>query len=205
MVTKSLYHPGRIYPIGKPQPFVEEDLLFMRRLPSGEGDIPLGRRRIKRIPGRTLRRFTTGRTFREWGKTRIMGKLNLLPSRHIPDGVVVHDSIINAPQLPQAFPELAGFDDIAEGKMSPTRTNTTRRNIWGSLENLITQTGEWFTSVKRAEYEGRIAAARAEIARQQARREIIVKERDVIRNLPIFIIGAGIGLGIIYLIKSKKR
>ncbi|MBT9165016.1 MAG: hypothetical protein DDT23_01027 [candidate division WS2 bacterium] len=204
-VRRDLFYQGEIYPTKKPRPFLKEDLLFMRRLPSGDGGIPLGRRK-KRITGEGMRRFTTGRTFREWGKTKIMGKLNLLPSAHIPSGrIMTHGNTVDVPQPPRVFPEFSGFGDIAEGRVNPVGVTPARRNIWGSLENAITQTGEWFTTVKRSEYESRIAVAKAEVAREQARKASILRDNRVLQSLPIIIMAAGIGLGAIYLIKNKRR
>ncbi|MBT9174595.1 MAG: hypothetical protein DDT22_00255 [candidate division WS2 bacterium] len=201
---RDLFYQGEIYPTKKPQPFLKEDLLFMRRLPSGDGGIPLGRRK-KRITGEGMRRFTTGKTFRQWGKTKIMGKLNLLPSAHIPSGAMIHANTVGVPQPPRVFPELSGFGDIAEGRVNPVGVTPARRNIWGSLENLITQSGEWFTTVKRSEYESRIAVAKAEVAREQARKALILRENRILQNFPIIIMATGIGLGAIYLIKGKGR
>lgn len=110
-------------------------------------------------------RFNTSVALRKQGKEKIMRKLAMLPSSHIPGAGVMPKLLRDIIQPPQNFVELTGFNDepVNSTFVGPVQPNVSR-GFWGELSNAITQAGQFISSTEIAKYQAKTAEAQAKTA-----------------------------------------
>ncbi len=202
---------GEMYPVQKARPFINEELEGRvnptTMIWSEEWSRP---RRIKKLEGTTLKRFSGGKSLRLQGKERILGRLNLMSSEHIP-GYSRNRAFSKTPQLPVYFPELSGFGDEPVGtNISASTSENVSRGIWGELQNTITKGIDYLMEIQKTKYTTKAAIeatkmAQAQASAAQAQYMTILQkptEFDFKKYLPIIALAGG-GL-ILFTILSKK-
>lgn len=141
----------------------------------------------------TLNRFRTPKTLRELGKERNLYRLAIFPDYHtkeIPE--YSGRSEFEVPQLPLAYPELAGFDEAPVGSTNSTQNSNSSdatRNIWGFL---MTGLGFW-TGLEQAKYQAQITEAQAKLLEAQAAQKASVTTASLVSNLPLLLLLGGVG------------
>jgi len=213
--SKNLIIPGRIYKNVGLTPSVRETIMTKPRVAKYAYSKPFKsevyweiRKKIMPWNNSEYKRFSTGKYLKSQDKLKIFKRLNLLPGFRSPGTIQIPDRFLNIYQPPRKFPELAGFGEIGINEMNATNEKSptaVSRGIWGSLNNLITQAGEMYTTVKKTKYEAQIEAAkeRTALIRERIGKSKIstIAKGNV---LPIAII-AGIGIAAIALAGAKKR
>ena len=224
-----LYIPGDILQEGEdePTPSVEDyellgDRKVIRRVrykgaPLTDMVAASGRRlKLGRpIQGTTMKRFSGGTSLRQQGKARIMGRLRMIPSGHIP-GETTFPMWMgwgNLPQQPMRFPELAGFGDDAEsrgafqipiGAANPTGGAPVATGFWGNLVSGLTQAGTAIIGVQTARTQASITASQASIAASRAAAQQASASGMIWKYLPL-ILAVGGGTLILYMVVQKRK
>ena len=209
--TADIYLPGDVDPEIKARPFSKEYYfrgkgVRYKGAPLRGGAVEAGRKlKLGRpIPGSTMQRFTGGTSLRQQGKARIMGRLQMIPSGHIPGWGPFPGGLRTLPQQPQFFPELAGFGQAPVGAANATGTTPVTRGFWGDLTSILTQAGTVILGTQTAKTQAQIAASQASIAASQAAAQQATVSGMVWKYLPL-ILAVGGGTVILYLMIQQRK
>lgn len=114
-----------------------------------------------------LVRFSTGGTLRKASKEAILEKLGMTSSER--DMEVVPEGIRSIRQLPQDFPELAGFGAAPVGSVNPVGASgaVSTDSVGGFLSNILTTLTGGYVAVKTSKEQAEIAKAQSEITKAQ--------------------------------------
>ncbi|MFH1398946.1 MAG: hypothetical protein ABIG95_02450 [Candidatus Woesearchaeota archaeon] len=150
----------------------------------------------------TLDRFRTPKTLREMGKERNLFRLAIFPDYHtkeIPE--YSGKSEFGVQQLPIAYPELAGFNDVPIGAAAATNSNSSdaARSIWGFLESGL----KFFTGLEQAKYQTQIAEAQAKLIQAQTAQKASITSASLVSNLSLLLILGGVGFVLISSLTKK--
>lgn len=209
--TEDIYLPGDITASGKPTPSPQE--YYFRSSGVRYEGAPMMERVYQRgkalkqgrpISGTTMQRFTGGTSLRQQGKVRIMGRLQMIPSGHIPGRGVFPRGIRTLPQQPQYFPELAGFGEVTIAAANATGIQAPIQNWWGNLTNILTQTGAVILGTQTARAQAQIAASQARITEAQAAAQRATVSGMVWKYLPL-ILAVGGGTWIVYIMLQRRK
>lgn len=140
-------------------------------------------------------RYRIPESLRQAGKRHILTRLNIVPVSDEPTKYPKSIARQIAPQLPTAFPELAGFSEITEAApvTAPTAAESPSRGTWGQLiSNLTTM----YFDIEQAKAQAEIIAAQA--ALEEAKPKPIIA--GISTALPWLLL-AGLG---IFLVAKKK-